>query len=298
MILDKKLQIFLAVAEAGSFSQASKKFSLSQSVISFHVDTLENELGARLFERRGRMIALTPEGDYLFKEGKKLALAARQLQDSFSEQSSVIARSIRLAGCTLTCAFTLPPTLANFHKLNPDVLIAFKTLSQDEMLEQLLSEEIDFGFTGYYAQHRKLSAMTCFRDEIILVSSPDAFPSQIPLEALAKYPLFWINSDQSLDLLIRKTLPEAGMLIKRLNIYLEVEDISVIKSFIRTGLGMAFLPRITVADEQRCGLLKEVKVEGLELARNTYMYYRKKSSQREIVNSFSKFMESRGCKKI
>ena len=103
MILDKKMQIFLAVAETGSFSQASKKFSLSQSVISFHIDTLEQDLGVRLFERHGRMISLSQEGEYLFQEGKKLALSARQLEDSFSEHSSILARYIRVAGCTLTC---------------------------------------------------------------------------------------------------------------------------------------------------------------------------------------------------
>jgi DNA-binding transcriptional LysR family regulator len=293
MILDKKLQIFLAVAETGSFSQASKKFSLSQSVISFHIDTLEGELGVKLFERHGRMISLTPDGEYLFKEAKKLALAARQLEDNFSEHSAVIARSLRLAGCSLTCAFTLPWTLSDFHKLHPDVLFVFKTLSQDEMIEQIFNEEIDFGFVGYPVQNRKLNSLECYPDEIILVSNPEAFPDQMPLRELSNHPLFWINTDSGLDLLIRKELPEAGMLIKKLKIYLEVEDLSVLKSFVRTGMGMAFLPKVTVMDELNAGLLKEVKVEGLKLERTTCMLYRKRKEQREIMADFLKFMENR-----
>lgn len=297
MILDRKLQIFLAVAEAGSFSQASKRFSLSQSVISFHIDTLENELGVKLFERHGRMISLTPDGDYLFKEGKKLALTARQLEDSFSEHSAMIARSIRVAGCTLTCAFTLPWTLHDFHILYPDVLFVFKTLSQDEMIDQILDEEIDFGFIGYPVQNRKLNSLNCYRDEIILISNPDAYPDQIHLDDLGEYPLFWINSDRGLDLLIRKTLPEAGMLIKKLKIYLEVEDLSVLKTFVRTGMGMAFVPKVAVADELRFGLLKEVQVDGLNLVRHTCCLYRKKKDQREVMVDFLDFMESRSWDK-
>lgn len=296
MILDKKLQIFLAVAEAGSFSQASKNFSLSQSVISFHIDTLESELGVKLFERHGRMISLTPNGEYLFREGKKLALIARNLEDNFSEHSEIIARSIRVGGCTLTCAFTLPYMLSNFHSQNPDVLFIFKTLPQDEMVDQLLSEEIDFGFVGYPVQNRKLNSLDCYRDEIILVSSPDKYPDRITLEELCNYPLFWINSDSGLDLLIRKSLPEAGLLIKKLNIYLEVEDLSVLKNFVRIGLGLSFLPKITVADELKFGLLKEVTVEGLELVRSTCCLYRRKKDQREVVNDFLQFIEQQQWK--
>ncbi len=60
------MQVFLSVAEAGSFSQAARRLSLSQSVVSFHVDTLEKELGVGLFHRRGRSIALTAQGKLLY----------------------------------------------------------------------------------------------------------------------------------------------------------------------------------------------------------------------------------------
>jgi DNA-binding transcriptional LysR family regulator len=293
LILDKKLQIFLAVAETASFSQASKKFSLSQSVISFHIDSLETELGVRLFDRRGRMITLTPEGEYLFEEGKRLALAARKLEDSFSEHSEKIARFVRVAGCTLTCAYTLPMALTDFRNGHHDVLFSFSTLTQDDLMEQLVGEELDVGFVGHPTHHHKLTSRECFHDEIILIGKPKLFPDHLsPLE-LSNFPLLWINGDRGLDLLLRKQLPEAGALIKNLNIFTEVEDLSVLKNFLRAGLGIAFLPRITVADELHHRLLKEIPVEGLDLSRKTYMLYRKNRDHREIVSEFIQFVENR-----
>jgi DNA-binding transcriptional LysR family regulator len=293
LILDKKLQIFLAVAETASFSQASKKFSLSQSVISFHIDSLETELGVRLFDRRGRMITLTSEGEYLFEEGKKLALSARKLEDSFSEHSKKIARFVRVAGCTLTCAYTLPLALTDFRNEHPDILFSFSTLTQDDLLEQLVEEELDVGFVGHPTQHHKLTSRACFHDEIILVGKPKYFPDHLtPLE-LSNFPLLWINGDRGLDLLLRKQLPEAGALIKNLDIFTEVEDLSVLKNFLRAGLGVAFLPRITVADELHFRLLKEIPVEGLDLNRKTYMLYRKNKDHRETISEFIQFVENR-----
>jgi DNA-binding transcriptional LysR family regulator len=58
-------------------------------------------------------------------------------------------------------------------------------------------------------------------------------------------------------------------------------------------MGMAFLPKLTVMDELKTGMLKEVKVEGLKLERNTCMLYRRRKEQREVVADFLKFMENR-----
>jgi DNA-binding transcriptional LysR family regulator len=293
LILDKKLQIFLAVAENASFSQASKKFSLSQSVISFHIDSLETDLGVRLFDRHGRMITLTPDGEFLFEEGKKLALAARKLEDSFADHSEKIARYVRVAGCTLTCAYTLPMALTDFRTEYPNVLFNFSTLTQDDLLEQLVEEELDVGFVGHPTQHHKLTSRECFHDEIILVGKPKHFPEQLTPFQLSDLPLLWINGDRGLDLLLRKQLPEVGALIKNLNIFTEIEDLSAMKNFLRAGLGVAFLPKVTVADELHFRLLKEIPVEGLDLNRKTYMLYRKNKDHREAVSEFIQFVENR-----
>lgn len=77
MILDKRLRVFLAVADSGSFSRAGRQLSLSQSVVSFHVHALEEGLGVSLFLRKGRTISLTPEGKVLHAQGKRLAQSAR-----------------------------------------------------------------------------------------------------------------------------------------------------------------------------------------------------------------------------
>ena len=60
MILDKKMRVFLATAEAGSFSRAARQLSLSQSVVSFHIKALEQELGVSLFRRQGRNSGASP----------------------------------------------------------------------------------------------------------------------------------------------------------------------------------------------------------------------------------------------
>ncbi|PKO23256.1 MAG: hypothetical protein CVU38_04990 [Chloroflexi bacterium HGW-Chloroflexi-1] len=293
MILDKKIEVFLAIAEAGSFSRASRQLSLSQSVVSFHVDTLEKELGVSLFRRQGRTIALTPEGELLYQEGKKLVQEARRLEDVFAEHSATIAQRIHLAGDALTCAFTLPWTLAAFREAYPNVLFTYQHLTRDTLLEKLLSSELDLALVGCPVQHRKLAIQECFRDEIILVAAPDKAPDRIVLDDLRHLPLLWVTNDRGLEFVLSRSLSEAGLPLKNLNICMEVEDLPILKTFVRAGLGLAFLPRLAVADELRFELLKAVPVEGLALERTTYLVYRKEKQPREVVARFLEFIQKR-----
>ena len=62
-----KLKIFYAVAQAGSFTNATVALNLSQSAISRQIQSLENELKVQLFERHARGLTLTDNGEYIYK---------------------------------------------------------------------------------------------------------------------------------------------------------------------------------------------------------------------------------------
>jgi len=291
MIIDKKVQIFLTIAEAGSFSRAARKLSLSQSVVSFHMDSLEKELGIRLFHREGRTISLTPEGNILYRDGQKLAQAARKLESDITHESINIAQRIFIGGDALTCAFTFPWSLAAFRKKHPEVSFSYRHMDKDELLEALLDSELDIALSGLPVQHRKLEVHDCFIDEILLAAPADADTENMDIEKLQSIPLIWISNDRGLDFTIEKGLTKAGLATKNLNILMEVADLSMAKTLIRAGLGMAFLPRLTVADELEHNLLKEVPVKDVNLVRTNRLLFRKTKQPREAVTRFIEFVQ-------
>jgi len=67
-----KLKIFHAVAEAGSFTNATINLNLSQSAISRQIQSLENDLKVQLFERHARGLTLTEHGEYVFKTAREV----------------------------------------------------------------------------------------------------------------------------------------------------------------------------------------------------------------------------------
>jgi len=291
--LDKKIRVFLTIAGEGSFSAAARKLSLSQSVISFHIDALEKEFGVSLFNRHGRSISLTPDGEFLYKEARKLAQSATVLEDRFSAHSEKIAQRISLAGDALTCAFTLPWTLAAFKAENPDVEYSYAHLDQNQLIDKLQNNEIDLALVGHLIHHRKLQTRECFSDEIVLVTKRENAKHKIDACALKDIPILWMKNDRGLEQAITHELSKVGIMPKNLNIFMEIEDLTIAKNFAISGVAHVFLPRVTVANELEFGLLSEVNVSGVNLRRMTYLISRKGKQIRDIVHEFLAFVEER-----
>lgn len=296
MLLDKKLQVFLAVAETGSFSRAARQLSTSQSGVSFHIEKLEQSLGVELFLRRSRGVRLTASGELLLAEATQMAERATKLEATMAEQSSVLASQIQLAGDAITCAYTLPWTIAAFREAHSDgstLRFRYRHIQGDELVEALAGGALDLALSGQRPHDRRLAYQSCFVDEVILVGSPERAPAEVTVPELAELPLLWPRGDLGLETVVSRALAQAGMPPGRLDVVMEIEAFPMLKTFMRAGLGLAFVPRMTVADELHYGLLKEVPVADLHIERNTYLVFPKARPPRELVANFIEFVRSR-----
>jgi len=81
-----KLKIFHAVAQAGSFTEASGTLNLSQSAISRQIQSLEQTLKTSLFERHARGLSLTEDGEILFKTANEVIIHLKAVETSLMEK--------------------------------------------------------------------------------------------------------------------------------------------------------------------------------------------------------------------
>ena len=116
-----KLKIFHAVAEAGSFTNATVNLNLSQSAISRQIQSLESDLKAQLFERHARGLVLTENGEYLFKSAHEVISKLKDVE------SNLIGHKDKLSGkLTITTVVSfgttwLTPRIKEFMDLNPGI---------------------------------------------------------------------------------------------------------------------------------------------------------------------------------
>ena len=139
----RHLRHFLALSELGNFRMASERVHLTQQAVSKSIAQLEDRIGARLFERDGRGVHLTPVGELLLPHARAISAELKHFDDEFDAFCG--ARSGRLAvGATPTLlGDVVPDVLQRLHHARPQLVLAVVSGNWATLLDRLLLGDID-----------------------------------------------------------------------------------------------------------------------------------------------------------
>jgi len=142
-----KIECFLAVAELKSYSKAANMMFRNQSVLSRQVMALEDELGVKLFYRRGRSVSLTPAGK-VFEEGiRRLGSIYSGLLSDVQATEKGLSGEIKLCTHPGNLYFRdLVPLVQAFERSYPSIKLSLSTAYSGEVNKQLEDKRIDFVF--------------------------------------------------------------------------------------------------------------------------------------------------------
>ena len=137
-----KLKIFHAVAEAGSFTSATIILNLSQSAISRQIQSLEEDLKVKLFERHARGLTLTENGEYVYKTAHEVISKLKEVETSLGDQKDKPSGKITITTVRSFGTHWLTPRIQEFMKLNPEIEV--ELIFDDKELD-LSTRQADIG---------------------------------------------------------------------------------------------------------------------------------------------------------
>jgi DNA-binding transcriptional LysR family regulator len=137
-----KLKIFYTVAEASSFTKASTILNLSQSAISRQIQSLENDLKVKLFERHARGLVLTDNGEYLFKSAHEVISKLKDVESNLGGQKDKLDGKLTVTTVVSFGTTWLTPRIKEFMDLNSGIEI--ELIFDDKELD-LSTRQADVG---------------------------------------------------------------------------------------------------------------------------------------------------------
>jgi len=137
-----KLKIFHAVAEAGSFTNATINLNLSQSAISRQIQSLEQDLKVQLFERHARGLTLTENGEYVFKTAHDVISKLKEVESTLGDQKNKPTGKLTITTVRSFGTHWLTPRIQEFMTLNPEIEI--ELIFDDKELD-LSTRQADLG---------------------------------------------------------------------------------------------------------------------------------------------------------
>ena len=137
-----KLKIFHAVTEAGSFTSATVNLNLSQSAISRQIQSLEDDLKVKLFERHARGLTLTESGEYVFKTANEVIGKLKEVETTLSDKKNKPRGKLTVTTVISFGTTWLTPRIQEFMQLNPEIEI--ELIFDDKELD-LSTRQADIG---------------------------------------------------------------------------------------------------------------------------------------------------------
>lgn len=268
------LRVFLAAAEEQSFSRAAARLGLSQSAVSQTIQTLERVYGVRLFERRGRSIALSDAGQALLPMVREAVNAARLVEDTLLNLHEEVTGEL-LIGCSTSAGkYILPILLADFQHEYPGVFPRVRILSRELVIEKLLDHSLPFGITSRQIEHRDLECLPFFEDSIILIVHPEhpwaAFGSAHP-DDLLDQPMIVREETSGTREAVAEALRRFGIHCEHFQPRMELGNPEAIVYAVERGVGIAFVSKLVAARSLALGLVKQIDVQGLTLKRTIFV---------------------------
>ena len=137
-----KLKIFHAVAEAGSFTNATVNLNLSQSAISRQIQSLEEELKVKLFERHARGLTLTENGEYVFRTAHEVISKLKEVETTLGDKKDKPSGKLTVTTVVSFGTTWLTPRIQEFMQLNPEIEV--ELIFDDKELD-LSTRQADIG---------------------------------------------------------------------------------------------------------------------------------------------------------
>ena len=262
MDLDQ-LRGFLETAREKSFTRAAEKLFLTQPAVSLQVKALEERLGERLFERRGKQVLLTEAGRLLFSRAEEIFGMVEQAKQDLAALRELRTGRLCIGTSDTNCAYVLPPAVKVFREAYPGVEIRLTDRMSPEVVRLVLEGAVDFGLATLPVRDTRVDAYPLFyREDVVIcgLGHPLAERGQVLLQDLGAYPMLMLERGSTSRGLLDRTFAEAGVVPE---VAMELGSIEVIKRFVEIGLGIALVPEVAVREEARAKRLRAIRVEGI-----------------------------------
>jgi DNA-binding transcriptional LysR family regulator len=289
----EQIEAFIYVSLTGNFSKAGELLFISQPSVSARIKTLENEIGYSLFNRNGKNVVLTKEGETFLPFAKTVLQNMQDGIQAIHQSNSNTEGELTISSVLTTAQYILPSLIKEFHEDYPKVKLVVHTGHSPNVLDMVLNHQVTIGISRSVS-HPQIDTIHLFDDEMVLAIYPDhPFSSKefVTVKDVAKENLILYNRG-SLDwTLINNAFNSIGI---KPNVVLEADNINLVKQMVKMKMGIGILPLFSIKEEVESNSLTVVNIENLpQLNRPFELIHLKNTKIEGVLKIFVDFLVSK-----
>jgi DNA-binding transcriptional LysR family regulator len=292
---DRRLQVFNAVAKYRSFTKAADALCMTQPAVTFQIHQLEDHFSARLFDRAGGRIALTPAGTIALAYAQDILALYAELDTRVRELSGQDFGPLLIGASTTIAEFLLPRVIGEFKAHHPGVIPQLIVANSETIQARVVERTLDLGFIEGDSRTPTLITDVCCEDELQVVcvpSHPLARSKAVAIGALTEHAYISRESGSGTREVIDHYLKKARLSLDSLQVVMEATSPEALKGLVATGVGFAIMSRAVAEKEVRLGDLVRIPLDP-PLLRHLSVVYPKERIHPKVVSEFIRFATER-----
>ncbi|HJC47843.1 MAG TPA: LysR family transcriptional regulator [Candidatus Lachnoclostridium pullistercoris] len=279
----REIATFLQAAQLKSFSKAAKKLDYSQGAVTIQIKHLEAELGVRLFDRIGKQVSLTHQGELFYRYAVTLTHNLEEIREAMAATKELTG-TLALGTIESICSSIIPPILSEYHRLFPEVSVSITIDSPRTLLEMMNENALDI----VYFLDKRLYDQRWIKvleepEEIVFAASsahPFAGRKELNLDEVISQPFLLTEKAASYRSLLDGYLAACG---KKIRPFLEIGNTDFILQMLRENTGLSLLPLFSIRRDTEQGTLAALDVKDFHMQTwRQIVYHRDKWVTREM----------------
>ena len=262
----KQALAFVTICAEGSIRAAAEYLGIEPSTISRQIQSLEKTLSITLIERSRKGIRTTEAGALLLRHLKRQQHELEAIQSEFDALRGMRRGQIVLVLGDGFVSDFLTHTLPEFNATYPGFTFSLQTGSTDTVLHALRNDQAHIGIAFNAPKDQTIRVIGETTKPLDMVVSPSSawadMPAQIDIRQLSELPFALLNPGFGVGAMVREAEARYGM---RFQTLVETNSFTVLRNFVREGLGMTLLPSFVVTREISDGVVIAKSLSNPEL---------------------------------
>lgn len=280
-----QLEVLVTVAREKSFSRAAEALGRTQPAISQAIRRLETEVDEVLFDRSSKDGTLTFAGEVLLDYAKQMlnlrtsaASAIREMRNLYSGRLTISANEHTV--------FYLLPLIEKYQRLHPNIKIEVQRGVASRIPKEITAREVELGVISFKPNDDSIRSFSVMSDELLLIVSPGHRFSKlhdVSVKDLGQETFIAHNAPSPYRQKVIETFEKYKT---QLRISIELPSLEAIKRLVKTGIGVALVPKLSAIDDVADGSLVGLSVAEMKLERRLNIIYRKNSPLSHAAKEF------------
>ncbi|MCT4662967.1 MAG: LysR family transcriptional regulator [Tissierellales bacterium] len=278
----KHVLTFITVAEYCNFTKAAEKLNYAQSTISFHIKSLEDELGVKLFHRK-------PSGLTLTDKGMSMISTFSGIKDYYYELLDIAGKEkcytgpIKIGTSESFLLYKLSDVIKKYGAIHPNISLQISNKSESEYEKLLIENEIDLAvFTKKIESNPNIECQSLGCSPMYLIYPPNY--EFVSLEKLSNDLTACITENGCIYQTVMREFHNDNHV--SIESSMETWSIEVIKKLISSGIGYSILPKMCIENDIKLGQINAISLNSSKYDIEYMIGYKKVKEMPSAINRF------------